>query len=540
MTLRTKVFLAASAGVAAMTGMLTMSALAAAAVTPTVTATVQNSSNANITTAQIGASVHAAVTVASSTASTSPIGTVDFNLYSNQSCTGSPLTQAGVNLVNGSASSSATTVAAGGLSYIVQYNGQGDFNAATTTGCVSISATKFSPALSLSLSNTNVQAGSFVNAIPNLTGESGDADGTIAFKVYNNNSCGALALDAGSKTVTNGSTPTSDSWQFITPGTYYWQGVYSGDTNNAAATSTCAAAGTILTVVATTSPTSTPTLSTSLSNSNVTQGSSVHDTATLTNESSNAGGNVSYKVYTDNACSAGVMDAGTKTVTNGNVLNSNSIVFNTVGTYYWQAVYSGDANNTAATSSCQSEVLTVTTSGSTGGPGTISGTVFNDLNKNDKQDNGESGLSGWTVWLHKANATSTSQWWKNWFKKHNGYNDPIVATATTDSSGNYSFGNLSSGKYFVEEKVEKGWKQTSDDIKVVLDANKTSADVDFSNIQKKTATSTNNGNQDKDKNDDNNNDNNQSNNSNHNSWFKFSGTIDTIGNVFGWLKLSKK
>ena len=35
--------------------------------------------------------------------------------------------------------------------------------------------------------------------------------------------------------------------------------------------------------------------------------------------------------------------------TAGAVPNSATVTFNTAGTYYWQAVYSGDANNNGAT-----------------------------------------------------------------------------------------------------------------------------------------------------------------------------------------------
>src|SRR5262249_14122636 len=64
-------------------------------------------------------------------------------------------------------------------------------------------------------------------------------------------------------------------------------------------------------------------------------------------------------VYTNNTCSAGARDAGTKTVLNGIVPDSNGLQFNSAGTFYWQAVYSGDANNNGATSVCTSEQLVV-------------------------------------------------------------------------------------------------------------------------------------------------------------------------------------
>jgi len=68
---------------------------------------------------------------------------------------------------------------------------------------------------------------------------------------------------------------------------------------------------------------------------------------------------VKYTVYSNDTCTDNPQDAGTKTVTNGDVPNSDPITFNNAGTFYWQAVYSGDANNDGATSACKSEILVV-------------------------------------------------------------------------------------------------------------------------------------------------------------------------------------
>ncbi len=91
-----------------------------------------------------------------------------------------------------------------------------------------------------------------------------------------------------------------------------------------------------------------PTIATKLSAESVTVGATVHDSATLTGATADAG-----------ACTDNPQDAGTKTVTNGDVPDSDPITFNNAGTFYWQAVYSGDANNDGATSACQSEILVV-------------------------------------------------------------------------------------------------------------------------------------------------------------------------------------
>jgi hypothetical protein len=102
-----------------------------------------------------------------------------------------------------------------------------------------------------------------------------------------------------------------------------------------------------------------PSITTTLSANPVTVGATVHDSATLTGATANAGGTVTYTVYTNDTCTANPQDAGTKTVTNGVVPDSDPITFNSAGDFYWQAVYSGDANNNGATSVCTSEHLVV-------------------------------------------------------------------------------------------------------------------------------------------------------------------------------------
>lgn len=351
--------------------------LAGAAVAPDVALTIRNSGGAVITSADVGDQVRARAVVSSSATTTEPTGTVDFRSYANQSCSGTPTVQTGVVLdADGIASSSLLTVAAGGLSYRAHYNGVADIFTEVDSACVSIDVDEDDndTSLSISLSDSNVTEGSSVYAIPTLIGETAGADGTISYKVYNNNSCTDLERNAGSKSVTNG----------------------------------------------------------------VTQ-------------------------------------------------NSNSETFNTADTYYWQAVYSGDDANEAATSSCV--VLTVTSDDdddTSDIDGQISGTVFNDENNNGKQDSGEEGIAGIKVWLHKASGENNSMWNKMFrkAKAKNLYNAPIIATATTDSNGNYSFDDLSAGIYFVEEDEPSDWDQRSSDRKVVLKDEDDSADVDFANVAK--------------------------------------------------------
>ncbi len=103
-----------------------------------------------------------------------------------------------------------------------------------------------------------------------------------------------------------------------------------------------------------------PTISTTLSANSVNIGDPVHDSATLSGATSGAGGTVAYTVYTDSSCTQNPRGAGTVTVANGVVPDSDTLSFDHAGTFFWQAVYSGDANNNGATSPCTSEQLVVT------------------------------------------------------------------------------------------------------------------------------------------------------------------------------------
>ncbi len=74
--------------------------------------------------------------------------------------------------------------------------------------------------------------------------------------------------------------------------------------------------------------------------------------------------------------------------------------------------------------------------------GTISGAKFNDANGNGVRDAGEAGMSGVTIQL-KTPAGS------------------LVASTTTDASGNFSFTGVAAGSYVVSEIVPAGFVQTA-------------------------------------------------------------------------------
>ncbi|MGD0863612.1 MAG: hypothetical protein ABSA21_12815, partial [Candidatus Limnocylindrales bacterium] len=107
----------------------------------------------------------------------------------------------------------------------------------------------------------------------------------------------------------------------------------------------------------------TPSVTTQLSETSpVAIGTTVHDSATINNATGNAGGTISYGLYSDASCKTLVADLtpSPATVVSGVAPDSNAITFNSAGTWYWQATYSGDANNSGPVSSaCTSETLRV-------------------------------------------------------------------------------------------------------------------------------------------------------------------------------------
>lgn len=78
--------------------------------------------------------------------------------------------------------------------------------------------------------------------------------------------------------------------------------------------------------------------------------------------------------------------------------------------------------------------------------GSISGTVFNDVNGDRIRESGEPGIMGVTVYNDANN---------------NGKLDVGERIATTDTTGFYEFGTLPAGSYKIRELLPSGWIQTT-------------------------------------------------------------------------------
>jgi len=223
------------------------------------------------------------------------------------------------------------------------------------------------------------QSGTSISVPPNtavtdaatLTGSNAaSATGTVTYDVYSDAGCTTLAPGGGgsAETITTpGTLPTSSAVTLPSAGTYYWQAVYSGDTSNGPSVSTCGSAGEVETVTTPVMPQPTS-LTTSLSGGGqsgtsiaVPPDTAVTDAATLTGtDAATATGTVTYNVYSDPSCSTSVSAGTAETIaTPGTLPPSSPVALAAPGTYYWQALYSGDLNNSTATSACGLETETV-------------------------------------------------------------------------------------------------------------------------------------------------------------------------------------
>ena len=139
---------------------------------------------------------------------------------------------------------------------------------------------------------------------------------------------------------------------FNSAGKFWFQATYSGDANNPVPAggfkSVCTSEPIVVSPntpsINTVIKTGTAPNDTAISNP-VSVPITVHDTATLTGATADAGGTVTYKLYTDNTCTTlsttPALNA-TVNVTNGVVPNSPNVTFNSAGSWCFQATYSGD------------------------------------------------------------------------------------------------------------------------------------------------------------------------------------------------------
>src|SRR5207245_10479991 len=267
--------------------------------------------------------------------------------FTNGACTAPGKIVSIVTVTSGVVPSSraVTFNATGSYSFQTLYSGDANNNGATSP-CEPLTVTKASPAITTTLSSNSARVGQTVTDSATLSSFF-QAGGTVTYSVFTNGACTAPVTAASIVTVTNGVVPKSRAVLFNATGSFSFQGVYSGDTNNNGATSPCGPRAVSAGVA----------ISTTLSSTTPLVGTTVTDSATLSGQSATAGGTVTYALFTNTACTAPGVTVSVVTVANGVVPNSRAVLFNSTGSFGFTAAYSGDANNNAAASSC--EALTV-------------------------------------------------------------------------------------------------------------------------------------------------------------------------------------
>ncbi len=284
-------------------------------------------------------------------------GSITFKLYSASDCGGDVLDSETVDHISANGAfetpTGVTLQNAGDYYWVASFSGDSN-NPSATSGC-NDEKVAVAPNQSAIVTTQEPASGAIGDVFKDSANLSGAVNpvGSITFKLYSAKDCGGSVLDTETLSVDgNGTYTTPDGFEIPNSGAYYWVASFSGDSNNLPAASGCndepVSVSQNVAGVATT-----------LSSSAGNVGVDVHDSAKLSNVTADATGTVTYAVYGDNECTQKVADGGTVNVTNGSVPNSNDVTFNTPGTYYWQASYSGDANNTAAVSKCTDEQLVV-------------------------------------------------------------------------------------------------------------------------------------------------------------------------------------
>jgi hypothetical protein len=210
----------------------------------------------------------------------------------------------------------------------------------TISNCASLATTASGP----------VTIGNSISDTATLSLVGAGATGTMSFDLYGDSACATakLATLAGTTAVNGPGSYTSTAYTPTAVGTYYWVAHYSGDANNSPAHGLCGDANESSVVNK-----AQPAIVTTASGP-VTIGSSISDTATLSAATSDAGGTITFDIFSDSACATAKLTtvASTTAVSGSGNYTSAAYTPTAVGTYYWVAHYSGDAKNESVSGSC--------------------------------------------------------------------------------------------------------------------------------------------------------------------------------------------
>ena len=294
-----------------------------------------------------------------------PTGTITFNAYgpNDPTCDAAPAFTSTVGFSTGDGTHTSdpfTPTEPGTYLFVASYSGD-SANSPATTVCgdanESVVVSAAVPTLTTQASS-GVATGGTITDTATLAGGVGPT-GTITFNVFgpNDASCDNAAAFTSTTDVSGNGNYSSASFTATAPGTYRFVAEYSGDGSNQAVTTLCNDPGESVVVSQ-----ATPALTTTASAS-VPVGGTLDDTATLSG-GVGPSGTITFDLFGPNnaTCTGTAIFTSTVTVAGNGNYTSASFTATTPGTYNFEASYSGDANNAAATAACGAagESVTVT------------------------------------------------------------------------------------------------------------------------------------------------------------------------------------
>jgi hypothetical protein len=215
------------------------------------------------------------------------------------------------------------------------------------------------PTLTTQASPSGFPIGTAIFDVATLAGGQ-NPTGTITFNLFgpNNTTCSGPPIFTSTKPVAGNGNYQSDSFTTTQAGDYQWVASYSGDANNAPVTTACNDPAEMTSIGK-----AVPTLATQAS-APVATGNAIFDTATLSN-AVNPTGTITFTLYGPNnlVCAPPPIFTSTVPVNGNGTYTSDPFIPTAPGTYIWQAIYSGDANNFPANTICADPLEAVLVTG---------------------------------------------------------------------------------------------------------------------------------------------------------------------------------
>jgi uncharacterized repeat protein (TIGR01451 family) len=299
----------------------------------------------------------------SNTANLDGTGTITWTLYPKSDCSGTALGTDKVTGISGNGPfetpNGVVVNNAGTYYWVASFSGDSN-NKSATSGCADepVVVSPNQPKIATTQDPASGAIGDTYKDKATLSNTANlDGTGSITWTLYPKSDCSGDPLGTDKVTGVNGNGPfeTPNGVVVTNAGTYYWVASFSGDSNNASATSGCADEPVVV------NPNQ-PSIVTTQDPASGAIGDTYKDKATLSNTANLDGtGSITWTLYPKSDCSGDPLgtDKVSDVGSNGPFETPTGVTVQNAGTYYWVASFSGDSNNKSATSGCADEPVVV-------------------------------------------------------------------------------------------------------------------------------------------------------------------------------------